>query len=149
MLILFVRGMIDLGDALLDHNMEPQVQVCSKEVHAAKSVNEPIDVQVQPGVEDDERCLQCHKDDHEQARGCPHGLVTGISWLILEDGDQLHGEEDDVSHAKENRSVPDNDAGMTLMNEIDERLVFVVFILVQASYNVRWKPTLLWSTTIL
>ena len=145
MLILLVRGMIDLSDALLDHNMQPQVQVRRQEVHAAKSVNDPIDVQVQPGVEHDERCLQRHKDNHEQARGRPHRLVTGISRLILEDGDQLHGEEDNVPHAKEDRSIPDNDAGMTLMI----RVVLVIFILVQASYNKRWKPTLLWSTTIL
>ena len=87
MLILLVRGVIDLGDALLDHNMQPQVQVCCQEVHAAKSVNEPVDVQVQPGVEDDERRLQRHKDNHEEAGGRPHGLVTGISRLVLEDGD--------------------------------------------------------------
>ena len=87
MLILLVRGVIDLGDALLDHDMQPQVQVRGQEVHAAKSVNEPIDVQVQPGVEDDERRLQRHKDNHEEAGGRPHGLVTGISRLILQDGD--------------------------------------------------------------
>ena len=87
MLILLVRGVIDLGDALLDHDMQPQVQVRGQEVHAAKPVNEPIDVQVQPGVEDDERRLQRHKDNHEEAGGRPHGLVTGISRLILQDGD--------------------------------------------------------------
>ena len=87
MLILLVRGVIDLGDALLDHNMQPQVQVRGQEVHAAESVNEPVDVQVQPGVEDDERRLQRHKDNHEEAGGRPHGLVTGISRLILQDGD--------------------------------------------------------------
>ena len=117
MLILLVRGMIDLGYALLDHNMEPHVQVCGQDVHAAKSVNDPIDVQVQSGVEHDERCLQRHKDNHEKAGGRPHGLVTGISGLILENGDELHGKEADIPQAKENRSTPDNDAGMTLMDE--------------------------------